>query len=104
MVEVIHIQTRNIIFRGFAMKLVEGALLAGNRFFLIFVFPVFGEDGVFGVAVVFDFAWGLCELGGDLFIDDGVDVVGLFYWLDGPSFFLLVKIDRVFHQLIQIFN
>lgn len=104
MVEVVHIQTWDIIFWGFTIDLIKWAFLAGNRFLVVFNFSIFGNDGVFGIAVVFDFAWGLCELGGDLFIDDGVNVIGLFDGLDSPNFFLLVKIDRVFHQLIQIFN
>ena len=40
----------------------------------------------------------------DFFVDDRVDVVGLFGWWNYSCFFLLIKVNRVFHQLIQQFN
>ena len=104
MVEIVHIQAWNVIFWRFAIQLVKWAFFAWNWFLLILGFFVFGKNSVFGVAVVFDFTWSLTKLSGDLLIDDWVYEIRLFDWLNSPCFFLLVKIDRVFHQLIQLFN
>lgn len=43
-------------------------------------------------------------MGGNLFVDDGVDEVSFFCGLNCPYFFLFIKIDRILHQLIQQFN
>lgn len=37
----------------------------------------------------------------DLLIDDRIDIIGLFGWLDASGFLLFVKVYRVFHQLTQ---
>lgn len=83
--------------------MVKRALLAGNGGLFVFPSLFFLEsDGIFGVAVISDSAgFGVAR---DLLIDDGVDIVGLFGALEPLRLFLLVKINRVFHQLVQQFN
>lgn len=83
--------------------MIKGALFAGNSGFFVFPSLFFLEsDGIFGVAVVSDSAG--FGVSGDLLVDDGVNVVGLLGGLEPPRLFLLVKINRVFHQLVQQFN
>lgn len=81
--------------------MVERALLAGNRF--LFGFALFGGDGFLDLSVVFDLAGSFVQLAVDFLIDDGAETVDLFGGLDGSRFLQVVEIDRIFHQLVQLF-
>lgn len=102
-IKVAKLEIGEVIFGGLFGELVERAFFAGDSGLLILAGAfVFGCDGIFRVAVVSDPA-GLV-VPRDLLVDNRVDVVALLCGLQSPGFLLLVKINRVFHQLVQQFN
>jgi hypothetical protein len=83
--------------------LVEGVFLAGHATFFLLGFAFFGEDGLFGLSIVFDFGVVVSGVHCYFFVDDGAEEVRFLGRLGGTYFFQIVEVGRIFHQLIQQF-
>jgi hypothetical protein len=78
-VDIVELDVGEVVLRWFFVELVERALLAGYcRLLVFFEFAILG-DGVFRVTVASNFSNCLPRLPRDFLIDDGVDIIGLFW-------------------------
>jgi hypothetical protein len=83
--------------------LVERILFTCHTTFLLLDFPLFGNNSLFGLSVVFDLAGSIADMYGHFLVNNGTEEVRFLGRLDRTSFLEIVKVSRIFHQLIQQF-
>ena len=101
MIEMMKIEMREIIFRWFLRQMIKwiffriilsmGSIFLSNFFILKSIFRLF-EYFIFGQFV-------LLLIMGNLFINDGVDIIGFFLRLNRSPFLLLIIVYWIFHSV-----
>ena len=99
MIDVVEVNMRKIVFRWFFIEMVQWIFFTWKcTFILIFNFFLFkGIFTLLGWLIFIQLV--TLVVTGNLFVDDGIDIIGFFMRLNRPCFFLLVEVYWIFHSV-----